>query len=123
MNVNMREIFSRQVTPDDTKKVVREFNSALDTATKRDGGKVANLAMQVWDAFSSPEIGSQTKIVATIALLYFILPFDLIPDMTPVFGYADDVLVLAFAIQNIAAYGSTARTCREIFRKEYGVDS
>jgi len=36
------------------------------------------------------------------ALAYFVLPFDLIPDMLPVLGFTDDAAVLATAIKLVA---------------------
>jgi uncharacterized membrane protein YkvA (DUF1232 family) len=36
------------------------------------------------------------------ALAYFVLPFDFIPDMLPIIGFADDAAVLATAIKLVA---------------------
>ncbi len=38
------------------------------------------------------------------ALAYFILPFDLVPDMLPVLGFTDDMAVLAAAIKLVASH-------------------
>ena len=38
------------------------------------------------------------------ALAYFILPFDLIPDMLPVLGYTDDAAVLATALKLVSSH-------------------
>jgi len=38
------------------------------------------------------------------ALAYFILPFDVIPDMLPVLGYTDDAAVLATAIKLVSSH-------------------
>jgi uncharacterized membrane protein YkvA (DUF1232 family) len=38
------------------------------------------------------------------ALAYFVLPFDIIPDMLPVLGYTDDAAVLATAIRLVAKH-------------------
>ena len=38
------------------------------------------------------------------ALAYFVLPFDIIPDIMPVLGYTDDAAVLATAIKLVAAH-------------------
>ncbi|MCP4621881.1 MAG: DUF1232 domain-containing protein [Bradyrhizobium sp.] len=37
------------------------------------------------------------------ALAYFILPFDLIPDVLPILGFTDDAAVLATAIRLVAS--------------------
>ena len=36
------------------------------------------------------------------ALAYFVLPFDFVPDVLPMFGFADDAAVLATAIKLVA---------------------
>lgn len=38
------------------------------------------------------------------ALAYFVLPFDIIPDMLPVLGYTDDAAVLATALKLVASH-------------------
>jgi uncharacterized membrane protein YkvA (DUF1232 family) len=38
------------------------------------------------------------------ALAYFVLPFDVIPDMLPVLGFTDDAAVLATALKLVAAH-------------------
>jgi len=38
------------------------------------------------------------------ALAYFVLPFDIIPDIMPVLGYTDDAAVLATAIKLVAGH-------------------
>ena len=37
------------------------------------------------------------------ALAYFILPFDFVPDLMPVFGFTDDAAVLATALRMVAS--------------------
>jgi len=38
------------------------------------------------------------------ALAYFVLPFDVIPDMLPVLGFTDDAAILATAIRMVASH-------------------
>jgi uncharacterized membrane protein YkvA (DUF1232 family) len=49
------------------------------------------------------------------ALAYFILPFDVIPDMLPVLGYTDDAAVLAAALRLVATHIAPAH--REAARR------
>jgi uncharacterized membrane protein YkvA (DUF1232 family) len=46
----------------------------------------------------SKQLTLMDKLVAYGALFYLILPFDLIPDSIPVFGYVDDFGILGFAV-------------------------
>ena len=38
------------------------------------------------------------------AIAYFVLPFDFLPDMLPVLGFADDAAVLATAIRMVSSH-------------------
>ena len=38
------------------------------------------------------------------ALAYFVLPFDFVPDMLPLLGFADDAAVLATALRVVASH-------------------
>jgi uncharacterized membrane protein YkvA (DUF1232 family) len=38
------------------------------------------------------------------ALAYFIMPFDIVPDLVPLLGYTDDAAVLAAAIRMVATH-------------------
>ena len=49
------------------------------------------------------------------ALAYFVLPFDAIPDMLPLFGFTDDAAVLATAIKLVS--GSLLPEHREAARR------
>ena len=53
------------------------------------------------------------KALAVAGLLYFICPFDAIPDAIPVLGYADDAAVIAAVVAAIgpqlARYRGTRR--------------
>jgi uncharacterized membrane protein YkvA (DUF1232 family) len=46
----------------------------------------------------------QVKAALLAALAYFVLPFDLIPDVMPVLGFTDDAAVLATAIRMVAGH-------------------
>ena len=46
----------------------------------------------------------QVKAALIGALAYFVLPFDVIPDMMPIFGFADDAAVLATALRLVASH-------------------
>ena len=46
----------------------------------------------------------QVKAALIGALAYFVLPFDAIPDMLPMIGFADDAAVLATALKLVASH-------------------
>ena len=46
----------------------------------------------------------QVKAALVGALAYFVLPFDLIPDVMPILGFADDAAILATALRMVAGH-------------------
>ncbi len=48
-----------------------------------------------------PRVPRRTKIVLAAALAYVVSPIDLVPEFIPVAGIADDVLLLAFAVNHL----------------------
>ena len=46
----------------------------------------------------------QVKAALVGALAYFVLPFDVIPDIMPVLGFADDAAVLATALKLVGSH-------------------
>jgi uncharacterized membrane protein YkvA (DUF1232 family) len=44
------------------------------------------------------------KAALVAALAYFVLPFDFVPDMLPLVGYADDAAVLVTALRMVAGH-------------------
>ena len=55
-------------------------------------------AVALYLLFSDPDYPLVKKGVAVFALLYFIIPTDAIPDITPVIGFLDDAGVIGSAV-------------------------
>ena len=49
----------------------------------------------------------QVRSASLGALAYFVMPFDAMPDMLPLFGFADDAAVLATVVRLVASNIST----------------
>ena len=47
------------------------------------------------------EVPRQTIVVVVAAILYFVSPFDVIPDFLPLIGFMDDLGVLGFVVRGI----------------------
>lgn len=47
------------------------------------------------------DVSTKNLLTVTAGLLYFILPLDLIPDLLPVIGYADDIALLTFIVKSV----------------------
>ncbi len=68
------------------------------------GKDVVEMALILYFVLQKPGIPSWAKATVISALGYFIFPLDLIPDFTPVVGYADDLGFLAAAIGAVAMH-------------------
>ena len=49
------------------------------------------------------DISSQNLLIVVAAIIYFVSPFDVIPDSVPVFGHIDDALVVRLALKSVGA--------------------
>jgi uncharacterized membrane protein YkvA (DUF1232 family) len=57
--------------------------------------RFAQDAIALFRYFRDAAVIWQKKVIVVAALVYFILPLDAIPDLTPVIGYLDDFGVIA----------------------------
>ena len=57
--------------------------------------------LRAWRRGDYPVVPWRAIILAIAALIYFVDPFDLIPDFIPVIGYLDDATVIAFVVESI----------------------
>jgi len=66
-------------------------------------GDVTTLTAMVKDYASGKyrEVPEKTILAATVALLYILNPFDLIPDLVPGLGLVDDAAVLTMVVKAI----------------------
>lgn len=73
----------------------------------------------VYALATDPETPAWAKALACGTLAYFVLPWDVIPDVVPVVGFADDALVATMAFERLAGLISprVARRGREMYEK------
>ncbi|NOY71151.1 MAG: DUF1232 domain-containing protein [Gammaproteobacteria bacterium] len=76
----------------------------LKRFAKTAGWEIIEKSLWLYYAAQKPETPMWAKTVIYSALGYFILPADLIPDMIPAVGFADDLGALTIAIASIAVY-------------------
>ena len=89
-------------------KIERDFLRKLVRALSRLNRDVALRLLTGFYALRDPDVPRAAKAGFAAVLLYFLNPFDLIPDMTPVIGYLDDAGVLAAAWTYLGAYVTDA---------------
>jgi uncharacterized membrane protein YkvA (DUF1232 family) len=68
------------------------------------GRQVLSPAMLLFYVLKRPDTPAWAKAIVVGALVYFISPFDAIPDVIPVVGYTDDLGVMAGALATVAAF-------------------
>ncbi len=72
---------------------------------KANFSKISNstieMALTLYYAFRDDETPTWAKSVIAGALGYFIFPLDAVPDLLPMLGYSDDIMVLTAAITTI----------------------
>lgn len=68
------------------------------------GREVIEKVLWLVFAWQRPDTPPWAKGVIAGALAYFVSPLDAIPDVTPIVGYSDDLLVLTAAIAQVALY-------------------
>jgi len=90
-----------------------EFNSSYSESSfwqklakyaKAAGYELVEKALWLYYAAQDPDTPLKAKAIIYSALGYFILPLDVVPDITPVIGYSDDLAVLATALATVAIH-------------------
>ncbi len=85
-------------------KKVHVKSSALDSSKFSRFIKQMKLAMSLIKDFrnkSYTDIPWRSIAMIAAAILYFVNPFDMVPDMLPVFGMADDAMLFAALFKSI----------------------
>jgi uncharacterized membrane protein YkvA (DUF1232 family) len=69
-------------------------------------GAIVSTLGALLSALDNPATPAHLKAFVIAAIGYIILPTDLIPDIIPVIGYADDLSIAAAAVLAVAAYSN-----------------
>ncbi|MCU9614367.1 DUF1232 domain-containing protein [Caldibacillus lycopersici] len=81
-----------------------KFWEKLKKFAKKAGSSVVYAVLILYYTLQKPEVPASSKAIIIGALGYFILPFDLIPDIAVGVGYTDDLGALGLALLKIAMY-------------------
>jgi Uncharacterized conserved protein len=57
----------------------------------------------LWQAFRSPATPLYLKVATAFVAFYLINPFDLIPDLMPILGWADDLILVPLMVSWIVS--------------------
>lgn len=80
------------------------FSKTLLRIAKKSGIKVVYTALLMFFAYKRPETPSWAKRIVIGVLGYLFAPIDLIPDLSPIVGFTDDLAFLSLGLITIAGY-------------------
>jgi len=100
-NYNSDDIGVDYDTEEKVNEAAEEVESKLWVKLEKVGEKIsfAKDLMALYRYLVDGGIGWQRKAVVVGALIYFIVPFDAIPDLAPLFGYMDDLGVIGATLK------------------------
>ena len=76
----------------------------IQAFAKQAGLKVVYSVLLLYYAYRRSDTPIWAKRIIIGVLGYFISPIDMLPDLSPIIGYTDDLGVLSFGLVTIAAY-------------------
>jgi uncharacterized membrane protein YkvA (DUF1232 family) len=98
-----------EVYAEDKKKTEHLLDEAARKA-RREKGMLGAFAddlsammrlLRAWAKGQYRVVPWKTIVLALVAVIYFVDPFDLIPDFVPLVGYVDDAGVIGFVVRSI----------------------
>jgi uncharacterized membrane protein YkvA (DUF1232 family) len=77
------------------------FLDKVKKVAKQAGVKVLYAGFLLYYTMKDENCSTKDKALIVGALGYFVLPFDLVPDFTPLLGYTDDLAALIFVVKTV----------------------
>ena len=87
-----------------TEKDVQELDAKLPAMKKGVISKIWDKVLFLWEQAKSPEVPLRLKLVIVGALLYLVLPIDVLPDTIPGIGLLDDLSVLLTVFREVSKF-------------------
>lgn len=84
--------------------LLRRFPARLAAIARTAGTQTVYSALLLYYAYEREETPRWAKRTVLGVLGYLLMPFDAVPDLTPILGYTDDVTMLAAGLTAIAVY-------------------
>lgn len=86
---------------DGEREAAEKFLDKFNRVAGRIGREAAANLRFLWEAFRDPDVPARAKMIVVAALLYFVLPFDAVPDFLAGLGLSDDLAVAAAAVVKV----------------------
>ena len=111
---------------DDPEKTKLLLKDAMKKANRNKGPlkKIWNDLMALfrlvgaWAKGEYKNVPKKVIFLAVSAIIYFLMPFDLIPDFVPVSGYIDDAAVVGYVIKSTGEYLENFRIWEQLKNEE-----
>jgi uncharacterized membrane protein YkvA (DUF1232 family) len=86
-----------RVSEYETEQKIHFVEENLWTKLQRSGKKIsfAKDILALFNYMKDPFVSWHRKVIVVAALIYFIVPIDAVPDISPLIGYLDDLGVIA----------------------------
>ena len=78
-----------------------ELKQKLDGIRNADPADRVSEGLTLWNFICSPKVPVVQKIIPVVSLIYIVSPVDFLPEVIPVIGYADDLVVLILGAMNL----------------------
>ena len=102
---NRRPESEKNIDENDVQKKIEYVDENLWGKLEKSGKKIsfAKDIMALYRYMKDPFVKWYRKAIVVVALIYFIAPIDSIPDLTPLFGYLDDLGVIAALLKYLGS--------------------
>lgn len=87
-----------------SEKDIKELDSKLPAMRKGVIAIVWDKVIFLWEQAKNPEVPLRLKVTIVGALLYLILPLDVLPDAIPGLGLLDDLTVILAVVRELSKY-------------------
>lgn len=85
-------------------KDIQELDSKLPAMKRGVIAKIWDKVLFLWEQTKSPEVPLRLKVVIVGALLYLVLPLDVVSDAIPGLGLLDDMTVILAVVREVTKY-------------------
>ncbi|PWJ43046.1 YkvA family protein [Sediminitomix flava] len=85
------------------KKLARRLDKKISANVQKLGSKLVYQLLKMYYAAIDKDTPVWAKSIIFSALVYFVLPLDMIPDFIPVTGFTDDISALGLALVQVGS--------------------
>ena len=102
---NRKGKYSESQNEEDVQKKIEYVDENLWGKLEKSGKRIsfAKDILALYSYMKDPLVKWYRKAIVVAALIYFIVPIDTIPDITPLFGYLDDLGVLTALLKYLGS--------------------